>query len=301
MKDDAKKDYIKNLAGKLNAIILAHNYQPPEIQDVAHVCGDSLELSIKAAITRSDIIVFCGVRFMAETASILSPNKIVLLPEPSASCPMVDMVNPAVLSEYLKSFPHIPVVTYINSSAEIKAMSTICCTSSNATLAVNSLSEAELLMIPDGNLAKNIAKLTEKKIHIWNGCCPVHNRLTRGEVEKVKKSHPSAAFIAHPECHPNVVELADACLSTSGMIKYANESNLTEFIVGTETGIITPMKQKNANKNFFAAAEHMVCPEMKLITLDKIVTCLEEMSGEVKVPKHVRLPALKAIERMIKL
>jgi quinolinate synthase len=212
------KDKIKSLLKKRNAIMLAHNYQPPEIQDIADLCGDSLELSIKASQTDAEVILFCGVHFMAETASILSPEKTVLLPRKDAGCPMADMVTPEKLGE----LPSIPVVTYVNSSASVKALSTICCTSANAIEVVNSLEAEELLMVPDRNLAKNTAYHTSKKIHVWDGFCPIHDILTPEDVQKVKDDHPDAVFMAHPECRPDVLELADVALSTSGMIRYAS-------------------------------------------------------------------------------
>ncbi|MBC2710519.1 MAG: quinolinate synthase NadA [Desulfosarcina sp.] len=295
------KEKIRALVKERNAVLLSHNYQPPEIQEMADLCGDSLELSIRAADTDAEVIVFCGVHFMAETASILSPDKIVLLPNADAGCPMADMITPVALRARRKDLPGIPVVTYVNSSAAVKALSTICCTSANAVAVVNSLDDAELLMTPDRNLARNTARHTDKKIHLWDGCCPIHDRLTVADVEAAKAAHPGAVFMAHPECRPEVVEMADAALSTSGMIRFAAESDATEFIVGTEVGLLYPLAQKNPGKIFYPASEGMVCPDMKKITPQDILDCLENMSGQVKVPEDIRIPALAAVTRMIEL
>ena len=292
---------IKQLAKNRNAIILAHNYQPPEIQELADMCGDSLELTIRAADTDAEVIVFCGVHFMAETASILSPDKTVLLPRTDAGCPMADMITAEALQARKKELPDIPVVTYVNSPAAVKALSTICCTSANALEVVESLEADELLMTPDRNLARNTAKHTDKTIHLWDGCCPIHDRLTVADVEAAKKALPNAVFMAHPECRPEVIDMADAAVSTSGMIRFAAESDATEFIVGTEIGLLYPLAQKNPGKHFYPASDRMTCPDMKMITPKDILTCLETMSGQVKVPEEIRVPALAAVERMIAL
>ncbi|BBO83062.1 quinolinate synthase A [Desulfosarcina ovata subsp. sediminis] len=292
---------IRKLLKEKNAVLLAHNYEPPEIQALADMCGDSLELSIRAADTDADVIVFCGVHFMAETASILSPQKTVLLPRADAGCPMADMITPMALKARLSSMPAMPVVTYVNSSAAVKALSTICCTSANAIEVVRSLTEDELLMTPDRNLAQNTARHTDKTIHLWEGCCPIHDRLSVADVEAARKAHPGALFIAHPECRPEVVALADAALSTSGMMRFAAESEASEFIVGTEVGLLHPLAQKNPGKSFYPASETMICPDMKKITPRDILTCLETMSGQIKVPEEIRVPALAAVERMIAL
>ncbi|MBW1759252.1 MAG: quinolinate synthase NadA [Deltaproteobacteria bacterium] len=295
------KEKIKDLLKKRNAIMLAHNYQPPEIQDIADLCGDSLELSIKASRTDADVILFCGVLFMAETASILSPDKTVLLPRKDAGCPMADMITPEALEKKLKELSPMPVVTYVNSTAAVKALSTICCTSANVLDVVNSLDENELLMTPDRNLAQYAASKTSKKIHLWDGYCPFHNTLTPDDVQKAKTKYPEAVFMAHPECRPEVLELADAVLSTSGMIRYATESERTSFIVGTEIGLLYPLKKANPDKNFYPASMSMLCDEMKKISLEDIVRSLEHLDGRVKVPENIRVPALKAVQRMLDL
>ena len=295
------KEKIRSLLKKRNAIMLSHNYQPPEIQDLADLCGDSLELSIKAAQTDAKVIVFCGVHFMAETASILSPEKTVLLPRKDAGCPMADMIEPVGLQAMIDKLPGMPVVTYVNSTAAVKALSTICCTSANAIDVVNSLDADEVLMTPDRNLARYTAKHTSKKIHTWNGYCPIHDNLTAKDVKKAKKKYPNAVFVAHPECRQEVLELADKVLSTSGMIRYAKESKSSSFIVGTEIGLIYPLKKANHDKNFYPASEKMLCPDMKKITLEAVTRSLEFMEGEVKVPENIRQSAFKAVQRMVDL
>jgi quinolinate synthase len=295
------KEKIKQLLKEQNAIMLAHNYQPPEIQDLADLCGDSLELSIKAAHTDADVILFCGVHFMAETASILSPDKTVLLPVKDAGCPMADMVTPGQLKAELDKLPPMPVVTYVNSSASVKALSTICCTSANAIDVVNSLKETEIMMVPDKNLAMYTALHTPKKIHLWEGYCPVHEGLTAQACLAAKDKYPDAVFMAHPECRPEVLELADMITSTSGMIRYARESENKAFIIGSEVGLIYALQKANPNKNFYPASAVMECEDMKKITLEDIAKSLELLQGEVKVPESIRRPALKAVQRMIDL
>lgn len=293
------KDKIQKLKKERKAIILAHNYEPPEIQDIADLCGDSLELSIKAADTDAEVIVFCGVHFMAETASILSPDKKVLLPVKDAGCPMADMITPEKLREKLDELGNIPVVTYVNSSAAVKAMSTICCTSANVIKVVNSIDAPEILMTPDRNLARYAAAKTGKKIHLWEGYCPFHNGLTVSDVEAAKRIHPDAEFIAHPECPPEIVEMADAVLSTSGMLRYASSSPAREFIIGTEIGLLYPLKKACGDKIFYPASTKMECPEMKKIRLEDIAASLENLSGEVKVPENIRIPALRSVKAML--
>ena len=295
------KAKIKQLLKKRNAIMLAHNYQPPEIQDLADLCGDSLELSIKASKTDAEVILFCGVHFMAETASILSPEKTVLLPRKDAGCPMADMITPEALQQMLDKLPPIPVVTYVNSPASVKALTTICCTSANVIQVVNSLDSDIVLMAPDRNLAQYTAANTSKNIHIWNGYCPIHDRLTPQDVMAAKSAHPEATFMAHPECRLDVLELADVIVSTSGMIRHASESNNNTFIVGTEVGLLHPLKRANPGKTFYPASEKMICDDMKKITLEDVVRTLENMEGEVNVPEDIRVKAFKAVDRMVSL
>ncbi len=292
---------IRQLAKEKNAIILAHNYQPPEIQDVADLCGDSLELSIKASKTKADIIVFCGVHFMAETASILSPEKTVILPRTDAGCPMADMVEPVALQKRKKELENIPVITYVNSTAAVKAVSDICCTSANVIKVVNSLDTDEILMTPDKNLAQYAAKNTSKKIHLWDGHCPFHNTLTAQDVSKAKSDHPDALFIAHPECPPEVLELADSIQSTSGMIAFAGKSDHKAFILGTEIGLLYPISNAFPDKNFYPASKKMYCRDMKKITLEDLALSLEQLTGQIKVPEQIRKDALGAVQKMIDL
>ena len=295
------REKIKTLLQKRRAILLAHNYQPPEIQDLADLCGDSLELSIQAARTGAEVIVFCGVHFMAETASILSPDKTVLLPRMDAGCPMADMIEPRALQARRDALPPMPVVTYVNSSAAVKALSTICCTSANAVEVVNSLDAEEILMTPDRNLARYTASRTRKKIHMWDGCCPIHDRLRPADVQNAKRKHPDAVFMAHPECRPEVLELADVVTSTSGMLRYPEKSESTAFIVGTEVGLLYPLQKAHPDRHFYPASADMLCPDMKKITLGDIAKSLEFMDGQVKVPEKTSVPARKAVQRMIDL
>jgi len=302
MNNDIKTDInnrIKRLAREKHAIILAHNYQPPEIQDIADLCGDSLELSIRAAQTDAEIIVFCGVRFMAETASILSPDKTVLLPRPDAGCPMADMITPEALKEWIGEHPGMPVVTYVNSTAAVKALTTVCCTSANVVKVVNSLTEDEILMAPDRNLANYAATKPSKRIHIWNGFCPFHDALTSETVLKQKQRYPEALFMAHPECRKEILDIADVVTSTSGMLRVARESEHTSFIVGTEVGLLYPLQKANPDKNFYPASAAMECRDMKKITLEDVAESLEHLTGKVKVPEDIRIPALQSVERMI--
>ena len=295
------QENIRKLLKQRNAIMLAHNYQPPEIQDLADLCGDSLELSIRAADTDADVIVFCGVHFMAETASILSPDKTVLLPRDDAGCLMADMIDAESLEAKKSSLPAMPVVTYVNSTAEVKALSTICCTSANVVKVVNSLPEKEMLLAPDRNLAMYAASKTDKIIHVWDGYCPTHEWLTAADAAKAKADHPEAIFMAHPECRPEVLALADVVESTSGMLRYARQSPNHAFIVGTETGLLHPIQKQNPDKTFYPASKKMVCRNMKRIGLSDVAVCLENMSGQVKVPEDIRIPALAAVTRMLDL
>ncbi len=292
-------DRIKRLAKKKNAIILAHNYQPPEIQDIADLCGDSLELSIRASKTDADIIVFCGVSFMAETAAIVSPDKKVLLPRADAGCPLADTVTPRALKAKIAENPAMPVVTYVNSTADVKAVSTICCTSANSVKIVNSLYENTVMMVPDKNLAAYTATQTGKTICPWNGYCPIHENLTPEAVLRQKQAHSDAVFMAHPECRPEVLALADIVASTSGMLKAAKESKHSSFIIGTEIGLLHPLQKENPGKIFYPASPLMVCADMKKIRLEDVLRCLDGMTGEVRLPEEIRRLAYAAVCRMI--
>jgi len=303
MEDNSAKalhDRIRNLIHKKNAVLLAHNYQVPEVQDVADLCGDSLELSIKASETDAEVIVFCGVHFMAETASILCPDKKIILPVASAGCPMANMITAKQLREKKREMPDAVVVSYVNTTAEVKAESDMCCTSANAIQVAESVDKSRpILMTPDKNLARYTKKNTDRKISYWDGYCVYHNGLTAERVDKVRKDFPDAVFLAHPECRPEVLEMADEVKSTSGMLAYARDSNRKEFIIGTETGILYPLQKENPEKRFIPADPNMICIDMKKTGLREILVSLERLEPEVKVPEEIRVKAKKAVDRML--
>lgn len=291
---------IRKLLKEKNAVLLAHYYQRDEIQDIADILGDSLALSIGASKTDADIIVFAGVHFMAESASILCPDKKVLLPRLDAGCALADMINATELEKVKINNPGIPIVTYINSSAEIKALSNICCTSSNAINIVNSLhTDKKLIMIPDGNLARYTANYTDKEIIPWKGYCPVHHFLTVESVSKAKEKFPQALFAAHPECTSQVLAMADFVGSTGRILKFSRESNVKEIIVGTEIGVLYQLKKQNPDKTFIPASDNLICESMKCITLKDVLDALLEMKHVIKVPDEIRIPARKALDRML--
>ena len=283
-----------------NAVILAHNYQLGEAQDIADFVGDSLELSQNAAKTDADVIVFCGVHFMAETASILCPDKIVLLPDIHAGCPMADMITTKSLREKKRELPGAAVVCYVNSSAEVKAESDICCTSANAVEVVESLDSEEILFVPDQYLGHYVSTKTDKKMVLWPGFCPTHVRIQPEDITRLKLEYPQAKAVVHPECRPEVIALADEVLSTGGMCRFAQNTEAKEIIVGTEIGIIHRLKKENPEKKFVPLSEQAICPTMKLINLEKMLRSLEEMAPEVKVPEETRLRAKVAVDRMLK-
>jgi len=292
---------ILSLKGKRKAVILVHNYQLGEVQDIADFVGDSLDLSQRAAATDADVIVFCGVHFMAETASILCPGKIVLLPDINAGCPMANMITAEKLRERKEEFIGASVVCYVNSSAEVKAESDICCTSANAIKVIESLDANEILFVPDQYLGNYASTKTNKKMILWPGYCPTHVRILPQEITRLKLEYPKAEVIVHPECRSEVTILADEVLSTSGMLKFAQKTEAKEIIVGTEIGIIYRLKKENPGKKFIPASEQAVCPNMKLVTLEKILWSLEEMSFEVKVPEEIRLKAKLAVDKMLEI
>jgi quinolinate synthase len=301
VKDDVAKK-IKDLKKKRNAIILAHNYQLPEVQDVADYRGDSLELSRIAAKTEADVIVFCGVYFMAETASILCPDKKVIMPDAHAGCPMADMITAEELRKLKKEHPKAVTIGYVNTSAEVKAELDVCCTSTNAVAVVNAFkSKEEIIFIPDKYLADYASKKTGRKLITGKGFCPTHVKILPEDVKKEKRFHPEAKVMVHPECLPSVVALADAVLSTSQMGKYAKESDAKEFIVGTEVGLIYRLKKDNPRKEFYPASEAAVCPNMKRTTQEKVLWALEDLKEEVRVSDEIRRRARKAIDRMLEI
>jgi len=284
---------------KRQAVILAHNYQLGEIQDIADFVGDSLELSQNAARTDAGVIVFCGVHFMAETASILCPEKIVLLPDIHAGCPMADMITAESLKERKGELPGVSVVCYVNSTAEVKAESDVCCTSANAVKIVDSLDSQEILFVPDQYLGHYVSTKTNKRIILWPGFCPVHMRIQPEHITRLKQEYPKARAVVHPECRPEVIAVADEVLSTGGMCRYARREDVSEMIVGTEIGIIHRLKKENPGKKFIPASEQAICPNMRLITLEKVLWSLEEMAPEVKVAEEIRRKAKAAVDRML--
>ena len=284
-----------------NAVILAHNYQLGEVQDIADFVGDSLELSQDAAETGAGVIVFCGVRFMAETASILCPEKVVLLPDVNAGCLLADMITAEQLRAKKKEHPQAVVVCYVNSPAEVKAESDICCTSANAVRVVESLDAREILFVPDQYLGHYVSTKTGKKMILWPGFCPTHARIRPEKIRELKREYPQAKVVVHPECTPEVIALADEVLSTGGMCRYAQRDDVREMIVGTELGIIHRLKKENPGKRFIPVSEQAICPDMKLITLEKVLWSLEDMSPEVKVPEGIRLKAKAAVDKMLKI
>jgi quinolinate synthase len=292
-------EQILKLKKKLHAVILSHNYQRGEVQDIADFVGDSLELSQQAAKTEADVIVFCGVHFMAETASILNPHKVVLLPDAGAGCPMANMITAEQLREKKQELPYAAVVTYINSSAAVKAESDYCCTSANGVRVVQHVSNNDILFVPDQYLGAYIAAKTGKNMTLWPGYCPTHVKILPEDIQQRKKEHPRAKVVVHPECRPDVIALADEALSTSGMIRYAARPEVTELIVGTEIELLHRLNKENPGKKFIPASTKAVCPNMKKITLEKILESLETMTPEVKVPEDIRLKAADAVERML--
>ncbi|MDD5706814.1 MAG: quinolinate synthase NadA [Kiritimatiellae bacterium] len=291
---------VRELASQRRAVILAHNYQEAAVQEVADFVGDSLELSRKAAATDAETIVFCGVYFMAETAAILSPRKTVLLPDLQAGCPMVTMAPVEAVRQLKAKHPGAIVVTYVNSSAAVKAESDICCTSANAAQIVAGLpADAEILFVPDQHLGAYVSKVTGRKMILYPGCCPTHAAISPADIAAARAAHPGAPVIAHPECRAEVSELADEVLSTSGMCRFAATSPARVIIVATETAMLHRLRKENPGKTFVPASERAVCPNMKRITLEKVAWSLEDMRYVVTVPEEIRVKALRAVERMV--
>jgi quinolinate synthase len=292
---------IQELKRRKNAVILAHNYQLPEVQDAADFVGDSLELSRKAAGLEASTIVFCGVHFMAETAAILGPGKTVLLPEIEAGCPMADMINGRELRAWKAGYPGLKVVCYVNTSAEVKAESDICCTSSNAVAVVNSLGAGRVLFVPDKNLAAYVARETGKTIIAWDGYCYVHHRFTPRDVEEARARHPEAEVWVHPECPLDVIERADKVLSTGKMVVEARTTAKREIVVGTEKGILYRLAKENPAVAFYPARETAVCAHMKMTTLPKVLRALETDTHRIEVPPAIADRARGAIEAMLRI
>ncbi|MDQ5984878.1 MAG: Quinolinate synthase A [Syntrophus sp. SKADARSKE-3] len=292
---------IQKLKAERNAVILAHNYQVPEVQDIADYVGDSLGLSIEAAKTEAKVIVFCGVHFMAETAKILSPQKTVLLPEEKAGCPMADMITGLQLRELKAQHPAAAVLCYVNTSAEVKAECDLCCTSANAVQMVKEVlkDEKEIIFAPDQYLADYVATQTGREFITWQGYCPTHARILPENILDQKALHPEAPVLVHPECPPELIRLADKVASTEGMCRYIRESEAKEFIIATERGIIHRMEKENPGKVFYPASKFAICPNMKYTNLEKILWSLEDLVYEITVPEGIMKRARRSIERMI--
>ncbi len=292
---------IGRLRDERNAVILAHNYQRPEIQDLADFTGDSLGLARKASSVEAEVIVFCGVHFMAETSAIVNPEKITLLPEPDAGCPLADTITPEGLIALKKLHPQALVVTYVNSTAAVKAESDYCCTSGNAVEVVRAIGAGEIIFTPDKNLGRYVQKVTGKELIIWEGCCPVHDNITVEMVMEQKRLHPGALVVAHPECGEDVLDLADEVASTSGMFKVVEKSGKEEVIVLTEAGMGHPLGKRFPTKRFFFPSEEPLCRDMKLITLAKVEKSMRDLAPRVEIPEDIRLNALLAVERMLEI
>ncbi|MFW6134109.1 MAG: quinolinate synthase NadA [Elusimicrobiota bacterium] len=301
MNKQDKKRKVQKIKKKINAVILAHNYQPPEIQDAADYNGDSLGLSKKAASTDCDVIVFCGVDFMAETAKILSPEKKVILPVKKATCPMANMITAKQLIDFKSKYPGAPAVSYVNTTAQVKAQSDICCTSSNAVKIVKSLKENKVIFTPDKNLASYVEENVNKEIIAWDGFCYVHNSITKQDVLKAKKEYPDYVFMAHPECRGEVLEYADYAASTGQMFDIVEKEKKKNFIVGTEQGIIYPLKKRYPDRNFVPVRQNIVCRDMEKITLDDLIESMNKISPLIDIPEDIRIKAFKALDRMMKI
>ncbi|MBS1372154.1 MAG: quinolinate synthase NadA [Lentisphaeria bacterium] len=291
---------IKQLKAERNAVILAHNYVRPELQDIADFTGDSLELSIKAKNAKAETIVFCGVRFMAETAKLLSPGSVVLLPNPDAGCPMADMAAADKVAACKAAHPETLIVAYVNTTADVKAHVDICCTSGNAEKIIAALPEdQEILFLPDRNLGGNLNRKLGRHMQLWPGFCPTHDRVTPQMIEEARAAHPGVKVLVHPECDPEVVAVADEALSTGGILKFVRESDDKAFIIGTETGILHRLQRENPGKEFYPLQPEMLCPNMKKITLENVRDCLKNMAPQVELPAEIMQSAVKPIEVML--
>ena len=296
------KDDILKLKKERNATIVAHNYQVDDVQEISDLVGDSFALAKYCASSPADVIVFCGVHFMAESAKILSPDKTVLLPEKDAGCPMADMVTAEGLREEKKRHPDAAVVCYINSNADVKAESDICCTSSNAVKVIRSVKQKRIIFTPDQNLGQYVARqVPEKEIILWKGYCATHHKIKAAEVEKIKKLHPDAVLLVHPECKPEIWELADFTGSTKQIIDYAIKSNEKKFIIGTEMGVLCKLRKDNPQKEFYLMAPGLVCPNMKKTSLESVYNSLKEMKYNIELDEEIRLKAKSCLDRMLEI
>jgi len=293
------QEEVLELKRALNAIIVAHNYQRPEVQDIADFTGDSLELARKCVGIKAKVIVFCGVLFMAETAAILNPGTTVLLSHRDAGCPLADTIDVDSLREWKGRYPEAAVVAYVNTTAAIKAESDICCTSANGVEVVNAIPDEEILFIPDRNLGHYVSTRTDKKLILYPGFCATHDNLSVEEVKAARQRYPQAKVLVHPECRPEVIELADAALSTSQMLRYAKGSNAKIFLIGTEEGMLYPLRKQNPDKEFHLISNSLVCPDMKKTTLETVIETMKARKNIVTVPEEIRVRAKKAIDRML--
>lgn len=292
---------IEKLKKERNAVIVAHNYQPDSVQVIADYIGDSFGLSKKAAELKEEVIVFCGVKFMAESAKIVSPEKIVLIPEINAGCPMADMADLESLKGFKQQHPDAAVVSYVNSSAAVKSESDICCTSSNAVKIVNLLPQEKIIFLPDKNLGDYVNKRTDKEIIFWEGFCPTHHRVMLEDVKNSQEIYPDAPILAHPECRAEVLEKADYIGSTAGILDYAKKSDSEKLIIGTEKGLLYRLKKENPEKEFHLLSSQLICRNMKKTNLKKIFNSLKNMDGEIKIDEKIRIKAEKALQAMIEL
>lgn len=292
---------INNLKEKRNAVILAHNYQKEEIQDIADYTGDSLGLSRQAAETEAEVILFCGVDFMAESAALLSPDKTVLLPEKEAGCPMAEMITAQGLKEIKEDYPEASVVCYVNSSAAVKAESDVCCTSSNAVEVVSQIDNDQIIFVPDQNLGQYVAKETDKEIILWEGFCATHHRVQADNIQEMRKKYPDAVIAVHPECRPEVVAGADFVGSTAQLTNFSSETEAEKVIVGTEKGLLYKLRQNNPAKEFYLLSEDLICQNMKLTSLESVVSALENMQYEISVFKEIARKARLSLDRMLEL
>lgn len=293
-------DSVNQLKREKNAVILAHNYQLPEVQDVADYFGDSLELARKAANTTADIIVFCGVRFMAETAKILSPEKKVILPREDALCPMAAMIDRDMLITLKRKYPEAKVVTYVNSTADVKAESDVCCTSANAVDITKNIDTSQIIFTPDQNLAAYCRRFTDKEIIAWDGYCYVHQRFSKDDVIRARRLLPEAAILAHPECPPEVIDEADETLSTSGMLRFAKNSSKKVFVIGTEEGLLYRLKKENPKKSFYALGASKICVNMKMTRLNHVYEALRDVKHEINLPESVMTEAKQSLDNMLR-
>ncbi len=296
-------DKINKLKKEKNAVILVHNYELPEIHDIADFVGDSLGLSMEAAKTNAEVIVFCGVHFMAETAKILSPQKTVLLPDKNAGCPMADMIDAESLKALKAKHPEAVSLCYVNTSAAVKAECDYCCTSANAEKMVRHIltKHQDIIFVPDKYLAQFVSSQVGNNFVLWNGYCPIHAGIMPEHIWRARQLHPQAKVIAHPECSPELTALADIVTSTEGMCKYVKNSAEAEFIIGTEIGIIHRLKKENPGKYFYPASDNAVCPDMKRTTLERVLQSLKDMTYEITVPQDIMDKARLAIERMVQI